>query len=202
MNLATSTEFLLLSQKVNLLESYLGWVIGGVTLTITVIIAFFVTVQFIYSRNLQKKDVESLKRTLTTYIEQVADKKALDLQAFVEQNFKDVEVKLEKTTQKNEIEFARLLALTAKASKVFNAAFYWWLKTAYLVTTSSHKVVDLDDVSGYLQSAKSVLALSESSSSFLKERSKEIQMIFKVLKKTHSIEVSALEITFKSKITQ
>ena len=116
MNLATSTEFLLLSQKVNLLESYLGWVIGGVTLTITVIIAFFVTVQFIYSRNLQKKDVESLKRTLTTYIEQVADKKALDLQAFVEQNFNDVEVKLEKTTQKNEIEFARLLALTAKAS--------------------------------------------------------------------------------------
>lgn len=198
MNIATTTEFLLLSQKVNLLQDYLNSTIEGVTLVITVLIALFVTIQFFYSKKIQRKEIDSLKIKLTNHMESIVDKKALDLQSFIEQNIKEMKDKIKQTADRNQIETARLLALVAEAQKVRGPAFYWWLRNAYLISKHdySQKVIP-----SRINKATEALKECSEGNNFIVENSAEIQEMVASLEKRHKIEIDNLQKHLISKLT-
>ena len=193
--LASTTDFILLSQKVSLLESYFGWIIGGVTLTITILVALFVVIQYFYGRSIQKNEIRLLEEKLQLKIISSIDSKAIDLRSFVEQSFEDVQKKIKLIEDDNKIENSRLLALAAENLKSHDMAFFWWLKSASFVFKNNGL-----DVVKRLNFAKECLVLYEGKNSTVKEHSDEIQIIFDSIEKKYRIEIKDLRSEFTKRI--
>lgn len=77
--MATSTEFVILKQRIDSLEFYSSHIITGITLTITILLALFALVQFIYQQRIQEDRIKSIENKLKGEIEMVLRNKEEEL---------------------------------------------------------------------------------------------------------------------------
>ena len=93
---SSSTEIALLHQQVDSLTNYIGWVIGGVTLTITVLLALFALIQFVYQRKLQQEEIDALEKSNNENIEAKLAEIENRLKKYTSTIVQDAETKLTK----------------------------------------------------------------------------------------------------------
>lgn len=196
----TSTTILLLSQKVDLLENYLGWVITTVTGIITILIALFVTIQFFSLKSIIKKEMDLLKKRLFEDLSNKVDEKALQLKSFTEENIKELESRIKTAEQMTEMQVSRLLAISAESNNVHGPAIYYWLKHAYLAEKSQDSFKK-KHIARDLRNAKRNLNLCPEQNSFISEKSSEIQAILKYLEPEYEIETKEIKKLFAAKVT-
>jgi hypothetical protein len=129
MNLSTTTQLLLLQQKVAGLEGYMAWIIGGVTLTITVLMAIFAVIQFVYQRKIAQSEIDGVEKKLSAQIIKELSDKEKDLKNFAKDTVKEVEKHLEQKVSLMKADISRRFAIDCEET-IPATAFDWWLDAA------------------------------------------------------------------------
>lgn len=118
-DLPTPTQLLLLQQQVDGFESYLNWVIGGVTLTITILIALFLGIQFFSIRSLINKDLEKIEENTEKGIKKQEDK------------LEKISKELQNQIYLSRSEIGKSISYTATQKGNWETAFIWKVEEAY-----------------------------------------------------------------------
>lgn len=128
--ISTTTQILLVQEKLSLLESYVGWTIGGVTLTLTVLIALFLGLSFVYQRKFQKEELKNLEDELTKKIFENLEKKKNELHADLEKKINELESNLDQKMCHQRADLDRNWALRCVDLNLHGIAFKWWVSAA------------------------------------------------------------------------
>lgn len=176
--LSTSTQILLINQKLDLLEHYFDWTIGGVTISLTFLIALFLAVQF----GSYKKLLDSKTAKLLTQLNKSRD---------------DIEEKMHKMQAQAASSNGRSMAMTCLNKKDYSGAFLWTVWAAFWYYSGSLAGRD-KQVEKYLQSAKN--SLSKATAAIYDKSHKEtLDSALNTLREDFPNLVSEIEIMLKDK---
>ena len=196
--LPVNTDFLLLQQKVNLLETHMNWIIGGVTITIAVLLAIFAVIQFVYQRKIEKEEIKKIEEVLTQKIEEKLLEKEFNLQTMIERVTSKTEKDLKYKIGLMNADIARRFALDCAEDHLPATAFDWWLTAAAEYSENGldeMRVVSVRASKEELEKIKTKFHIDS-----LLESIDQTTENLKKLRKNHSVEADLLEGLFKKKI--
>lgn len=139
---STSTEFLVLSTKIEYLINSFDWIVGGIGVVVTIVLVLVGLGNFFYTRRLTQEEVEKLKEETKGLVQKNLDEGSTALRSLIEDEFsfvrrdiedrfKNQDTKIEDLKSVTEGEEARLFALLSATGSVWEMAFLYWLKAAY-----------------------------------------------------------------------
>lgn len=128
----SSQQLMLVQQKVDLLQDHMNWVIGGVTLTITFLLALFALIQFIYKKKLDEKRIQEVEKKLNEKIEKEISSKEEILKNIIESKVSATEETLTKQIRYLEADVCRRFAIDCSNGNIPSIAFGWWIRAAAL----------------------------------------------------------------------
>lgn len=196
--MSTTTELLLLAQKVDLLESHMNWVIGGVTLTITALMAIFAVIQFVYQRKSAEGEIKKAESELVKMIDEKLLEKELILKTRIDKRIEDVSNNLRREIASANTDIARNFAISAEKDNLHSAAFNWWLSAAVGYAglgQDSLRSMSIKNAKEQLEKVKDRISVN-----FLLEDSTNIISKLHRLHQKHPIEAEILEGIFRSKL--
>ena len=196
--ISTSTQLLLLNQKVTSLESYMNWTIGGITIIVTVLMAIFAVIQFVYQKKIEKDEIQKVEKNLFFKIEKDLTEKEELLKVFANKKISEVEVRVNKYMSLMSADIARRFAIDCSKDNIPATALAWWTSAAADYSENdSEKLCNT-----CINEAKSCLfkICSKSDKESLFEYSSSITGNISRLKKRHPFEAGILEELLKDKL--
>ncbi len=146
---STSTEFLLLVQKVELLQYYSSWIIAGVTLTITVLIALFLAIQFSSFKKFAEDRIISLKSEFGLLFQTHKNE------------LKTISDKFQKTELQLNSQHGQAMTYSAERTQDYEIAFMWktWELFFYFMgeheENDTHVADDIDKLEEFISKSGS-----------------------------------------------
>lgn len=195
--MSSSTEILLIQQQISLLTSHMDWIIGGVTLTITILLGLFGLIQFVYQRKIQKSEIDALEKNLSDQIEEKLKRAEERLQSFSKETIGEVEQDLRKDINSMDADIARRFAIDCEKDSLNAAAFSWWLRAAVGYEKSGIKRMYSVSITNAKKSLEKTESRSETDSLF--ESSPIITENLNALEESHKSEVEVLREIFMDK---
>lgn len=195
--MSTTTEIALLQQQVALLTEHVNWVIGGVTLCITVLLALFALIQFIYQRKLQKSELQAARDELKEDIHKALEDAESKLKSFAENSIGKVEAELKKDISKINGDISRRFALDCTKDGLHSTAFSWWLRAAseYLNSDSTEMFqISLKEARSAIQEVDTVSQRDD-----LFESATQITGYLEIIEQKYKTEAELLRDLFKGK---
>lgn len=198
--MSTTTELALLHQQIDSLTTYFGWIIGSVTLTVTVLLALFALIQFVYQNKIQRAEIKVLEEELDGRVDKkiVAAEERLKKYAEIEIEFAVMKLKNENRFLRADI--ARRFAIDCDKEAIPATAADWWIQAAadYL-ECGSEEMYRLSIKNGRK-------AIEKISNQFgvdsLIECSPSITTSLERIAKTHKTEADIVIDVFKAKIKE
>lgn len=176
----------------------MNWVIGGITITIGVLMAVFAVVQFVYQRKIQKEEIGKLEGDLSKKIDSQLSEKELALITVIEERIGITEKDLTHKINLMNADIDRRFALDCAEDGMPHVAFDWWVSAAarYAETNStqmrSTAVKEAKDEIGKVKEKYQIDGLLEYTSNITENLA--------ILRKKHPIEADLLAELFKKKI--
>jgi len=127
---STSTDFVLLSEKISYLTNSFNWVVGGIGIVITIVIGIIGLVQFFYNKKLIGQEIGDIKKDLNDFTNKTLDEKALSLQSYIESEISSLRDEMESKRRSMSGDIARSYALSCESDMLYATAFNWWLSAA------------------------------------------------------------------------
>jgi hypothetical protein len=145
---STSTEFLLLAQKVDLLQWSFEWIVSGITLAIGTMIALFLGIQFFSYKRLLDSSLKNAKREFTQMLEERHDN--------LDKRLNDSIAKLDNLKFESQSSDARIMATHYQSEGRYDSAYLWWVYAASRVHKSESIKKD-EDARKFLSQAEMCL---------------------------------------------
>jgi hypothetical protein len=192
-------QLALLQQKVDLTETHMNWVIGGVTLTITFLLALFAFIQFIYQKKLEEKRIKEVEDKLDKKIEKEFNEKEKVLKSIIESRISKTENSLKEEIRLQEADICRRFAIDCNKDNFFALSFTWWLRASALYAKYAPDDqllnVSIKSAKDSLENVNTKIELEN-----LFEYSSRVIENINALKSSHLIQAELLEKLFKEKI--
>ncbi len=136
---ATSTPFLILSDRVSHLYDAFGWAVtsfsltvGGIGISVAITI---IVISYILNQNNKKMISEELsmfKKNMDSSTVKIIDERALTFELFVKDQVETVRDQMEIQKNRVEADVARSFAMQCEDKGLYSTALGWWLSSAVL----------------------------------------------------------------------
>lgn len=196
--MSTTTQLLLLAQKVDLLETYMNWVIAGVTIIIGVIMAVFATIQFVYQRKSAEGEIKKAENSLIKTIDEELLKKESILKELIAESIEKVSSDLRQKIAFVNTDVARQFAIGSEKDDFHGASFFWWLSAAVGYSEANEDSLRSTCISAAKRQLEKVV--DQVDTAHLLKESTHILNNLNRLRQKHPIEAELLEGIFRSKL--
>lgn len=192
----TTINLVELSNKINQIaeakdffETAGGWIITGITLSITILFMLFLAGQWLYTRKIEEKRLEQLNAQIKSDVEK-------SIAVFLEEKLTEITTQIDEFKLSAEADIARLFALHSDKSGLFARGFNWWLSAA--VAYKKIKSNDLCVTS--INAAENILKKVSNGDSILKEDIDQIEESISFLASYHKTRMDLLRDAFHNKL--
>lgn len=127
---ATSTEFLLLIEKVNYLNNSFNWVVGSIGIVIAIALGGIGFMTIFYNKKFINEEAKDLKKEVTDILTKTIEQEVKSMQALIEENTSSMRMEMESERQSMQANIDRTYALNCQEKKLYALAFGWWLSAA------------------------------------------------------------------------
>lgn len=198
--LSQDVRFLLLENRIDGIENHMNWTIGGVTITITFLLALFALIQFVYQRKIEKESLKKLKDDLILEINEKVLEKEESLKLFIANDLRNTEKNLKTQINRMNGDLSRRYAIDCENADIPATAFIWWLDA--IIRYAENGEEELQKIS--FKAAKENLEKIDTKFRVdtLLEESENINRKLVRLKELFPVESDLLEVIFKKKIEQ